>query len=408
MTGPPPAALKETLRPVERRRRLAALVLIAPLVLFLAINFLAPVAMLLSHGFIEDALPEAWPETGAALAAWDGPGLPDEHLAALLVEELAASNRSGTLSGVANRLNHDIAGFRSLLFKTADALPLPSDRSPLAALTSIDTRWGEPETWASLRHAAGPLTSFYLLAAIDRRLDAEDRVTAVPPERSVFVDVFIRTFAISAQVTVLCLLLGYPVAYLLATLPERLSHPLLILVLLPFWTSILVRTAAWAVLLQTEGVINDALLWLGVIAEPLALIYNRTGVLVAMTHVLLPFLVLPLYGVMKGIKPDTGRAARSLGAGPVTTFLRVFLPQSMPGIVAGCIIVFVLSLGYYVTPALVGGAGDQMISSFIAFYTSRSLNWGMSAALSMILLVATIVLAGIVARLVGAREMKWG
>lgn len=362
---------------------------------------------MLSRGLVEKELPGAWPKTAEALAAWDGPGLPDEVLVDVFVDELAVSSRDGTLSAVANRLNYDIAGTRSLLFETANALPLPDGRSPLTALTDIDSRWSDPETWASLRHAAGPLTSFYLLASIDRRLDADNRVSAVPHERAVFVDVFIRTFAISAEVTLLCLLLGYPVAYLLATLPERVSNPLMILVLLPFWTSILVRTAAWAVLLQTEGVINDALRWLGLIAEPLALIYNRTGVLVAMTHVLLPFLVLPLYGVMKGIRPDTGRAARSLGAGPIATFVRVFLPQSLPGVAAGCVIVFVLSLGYYVTPALVGGAGDQMISSFIAFYTSQSLNWGMAAALAMILLAATFAFTIVVTRLAGMREMRW-
>lgn len=407
MTGPPPAALKETLRLVERRRRRGAFALIAPLILFLAINFLAPVAVMLSRGLVEKELPDAWPQTAEALRAWDGAPLPEDVLVDVFVDELAASSRDGTLSGVANRLNYDIAGFRSLLFETANALPLPTDRSSLAALTEIDVRWSDPDTWASLRHGAGRLTSFYLLASVDRRLDAEDRVTSVPSEHAVFVDVFIRTFAISTEVTLLCLLLGYPLAYLLATLPQRISNPLLILVLLPFWTSILVRTAAWAVLLQTEGVINDALQWLGLATEPLTLIYNRTGVLVAMTHVLLPFLVLPLYGVMKGIRPETGRAARSLGAGPVTTFVRVFLPQSLPGVAAGCIIVFVLSLGYYVTPALVGGAGDQMISSFIAFYTSQSLNWGMAAALAMILLAVTVALTVVVARLVGTREMQW-
>ena len=160
----------------------------------------------------------------------------------------------------------------------------------------------------------------------------------------------------------------------------------MILVLLPFWTSLLVRTCAWIVLLQSKGVVNDSLLWLGIIDEPLPLIYNRFGVCVAMTHILLPFMILPLYSVMKAISPAYMRAAASLGAPPLTAFLRVYLPQTLPGIGAGCLLVFILALGYYITPALVGGAADQMISYFIALYTTETVNWGMASALGAMLL----------------------
>jgi putative spermidine/putrescine transport system permease protein len=175
----------------------------------------------------------------------------------------------------------------------------------------------------------------------------------------------------------------------------------MILVLLPFWTSLLVRTTAWVVLLQNKGIVNDSLIALGILQEPTQLIYNRIGVYVAMTHVLLPFMILPLYSVMRGISPSFVRAARSLGAPPTTAFLRVYLPQCLPGIGAGCLLVFVLALGYYITPALVGGAGDQMIAYFIAFYTTATINWGLASALGVVLLVATLMLCATYNKLVG-------
>ena len=199
--------------------------------------------------------------------------------------------------------------------------------------------------------------------------------------------VFVDTVWLCLLTAVISLILGYPLAYRLATLPEGTANLLMILVLLPFWTSLLVRTASWIVLLQREGPINEALEWLGLINEPLALVYNRAGVYIAMTHVLLPFMVLPLYSVMRGIPPNYVRAALSLGAKPTTAFLKVYLPMSMPGVAAGCLLVFILAIGYYITPALVGGQSDQMISYFVAFYTLQTVNWGMAAALGSVLLV---------------------
>jgi putative spermidine/putrescine transport system permease protein len=209
-------------------------------------------------------------------------------------------------------------------------------------------------------------------------------------------------------VTLWCLVLGYPLAYKLASLPARVSNLLLILVLLPFWTSLLVRTGAWVVLLQREGLVNDALLALRLIEQPLQLVYNRFGVYVAMTHILLPFMVLPLYSVMRGIPPQYMRAAASLGARPLRAFLRIYLPQTMPGIAAGCLLVFILAIGYYITPALVGGVNDQMISYFVAFYTNQTVNWGMASALGAVLLIATLALFVLYARLVGIDRLKLG
>src|SRR5262249_16779054 len=194
----------------------------------------------------------------------------------------------------------------------------------------------------------------------------------------------------------------------LATARERVANLLMILVLLPFWTAVLVRTAAWLVILQREGMVNGLLRRLGVITEPLSLIHNRTGVYIAMTYVLLPFMILRIYGVRKGVWPVAVRAALSLGARPLVAFRRVYLPQTLPGVSAGCLLVFILAIGYYVTPALVGGADDQMISYFIAFYTNQTLNWGMAAALGVILLGITLLLYVVHSRLSGAVSLKWG
>ena len=223
-----------------------------------------------------------------------------------------------------------------------------------------------------------------------------------------FRNVLGRTLWISAVVTLMCLLLGYPVAFFIAQQPPSRASLLLFLVLLPFWTSLLVRTVAWVVLLQREGILNNLLLSLGLITEPIRMIFNRFAVYVAMVHVLLPFMVLPLYAVMKGISPTYVRAAWSLGAPPATAFRRVYLPQTLPGVGAGCLMVFIQALGYYITPALVGGADDQMISYFIAFYASKTVNWGMAAALSIMLLAATLALYAVYNRLVGIEKMRLG
>ena len=190
----------------------------------------------------------------------------------------------------------------------------------------------------------------------------------------------------------------------------RTANLLLILVLLPFWTSLLVRTSAWKVLLQQQGVINDTLVWLGLVADDarLTMINNQFGTIVAMTHILLPFMILPLYSVMKTIPPSYVRAAKSLGATPTTAFRRVYFPQSVPGIGAGCILVFILSIGYYITPELVGGTTGTFISNRIAFHISPSLNWGLAAALGTILLVVVLVLYWVYDRIVGIDNVSLG
>ncbi|CAH2784956.1 MAG: Spermidine/putrescine import ABC transporter permease protein PotB (TC 3.A.1.11.1) [uncultured Paraburkholderia sp.] len=180
--------------------------------------------------------------------------------------------------------------------------------------------------------------------------------------------------------------------YWISTLSERRANLVMILVLIPFWTSILVRVAAWIVILQSEGLVNKALIGSGLLHDPLALLFNRTGVYISMTHILLPFMILPLYSVMKSIPPTYQRAAVSLGSHPFAAFWRVYVPQIYPGIGAGALLVFILAIGYYITPALLGGPNDQMVSYYVAYFTNVTINWGMACALGALLLAATLVL----------------
>jgi putative spermidine/putrescine transport system permease protein len=282
-------------------------------------------------------------------------------------------------------------GARTLILRTASRLgPEPADAR--AELLALDRRWGESSVWSVLKRESGRLTPFYYLTAAGLRRDAKGRVERVPEDRRIFLDVLGRTFMISATTTLLCLVLGYPAAHLLAGASSRWAPVLMVMVLLPFWTSTLVRTTAWIVLLQNEGLVNRTLRMLGLISGSLPLFANRFAVLVAMTHVLLPYMVLPLYGVMKSVPPDLLRAASGLGANPIRAFVRVYVPQTLPGIYAGSILVFVLALGFYVTPALVGGPSDQMMSYFVALYTNESLNWGLASALGTTLLISAALI----------------
>ncbi len=400
--------LKARLRRAERMRQVKAFGLIAPLLGFLLVTFVVPIASMMMRSVHDTELSAVWPQVSAAISTWhDRKALPDEATFAALAHDIKTSYKERTLSTAARRLNYDLRNGRSLVFSTARALPETADRWTDAVLTA-NPRWGDVETWGAVSRASGPFTGFFLLAALDRHRTAAGRIVPTPAEEAIFIDVLQRTFVISLAVTLLCLAMGYPVAYLLAALPPNRGNLLMILVLLPFWTSLLVRTAAWVVVLQENGIVNNTLIWLGIIEKPVRLIYNQIGVYVAMTHILLPFMILPLYSVMKAIPPSYVRAARSLGATPATAFLRVYVPQTLPGIGAGGILVFIMAIGYYITPALVGGAGDQMISYFIAYYTSSSVNWGLASALGAVLLSATLILYWLYNRLVGADAVKLG
>jgi len=402
------AALRRALTHSGRREQLRAAALVLPLFLFLLATFIVPIGAMLGRAFFDREVAEIMPRVTSELARWDGRALPPDAAYSALIEDVRAAREAGTLASAATRLNYDVAGFRTLLFATGRRLGGEVAGSPREILGAIDPKWNDLETWAVIRRASAPVTDFYLLAALDLRRDANGSITATQPEQAVFRNVLGRTLWISGVVTFVCLLLGYPVAYFIARQPPGRAAVLLFLVLLPFWTSLLVRTVAWVVLLQREGILNNLFLSLGLVNEPVRMIFNRFAVYVAMVHVLLPFMVLPVYAVMKGISPSHLRAASSLGAAPFTAFRRVYVPQTLPGVGAGCLMVFIQALGYYITPALVGGADDQMISYFIAFYASKTVNWGMAAALSIMLLAATLALYAVYDRMVGIDKMRLG
>jgi ABC-type spermidine/putrescine transport system permease subunit I len=220
-----------------------------------------------------------------------------------------------------------------------------------------------------------------------------------------FVRILANTFWIALLSTVTCLAVGYPFAYLMTIVSGRVAGLLLIAVLLPFWSSLLVRTFAWQVILRDTGIINRFLLDLGLIREPLTLIRTTGGVIIGMSHILLPFMVLPLYAVMRRIDPEFGRAAANLGARPATAFLRVFLPLSLPGVFAGCLLVFILALGFYITPALLGGLRDQMISQLIVQQIQQRLDWGFGTAMSVLLVGITLAILFVLSRVVRLRDV---
>ncbi|MFV0662665.1 ABC transporter permease [Denitromonas sp.] len=404
----PVVGLKQRLRRAERRRKLLYGALILPLALFLAIAFIWPIAALLKRSVDNPEVHGALPQTLAVLKHWSGDELPPAEAYAALASELTAIRGTPELGAAAKRLNRETPGYRSLIMKTARKMPLAEGVDAQGALMTIDSRWSDVDIWHTIKRTGTPYTAFYMLSALDLSMDADGSLSATPPEESIYLDILGRTFWMSLIVAGCCLLLGFPVAYLMATLPQGKSNSLMIFVLLPFWTSVLVRVAAWIVLLQNDGLVNQALMALGLTDAPLQLVFNRVGVYIAMVHILLPFMVLPLYSVMKGISPVYMRAALSLGCPPFKSFWKVYFPQTLPGIGAGTLLVFIICMGYYITPALLGSPKEQMVSYFIAFYTNQTINWGMAAALSAVLLAATLVLYVFYARRLGTSQAPAG
>jgi putative spermidine/putrescine transport system permease protein len=376
-----------------------ALLLVAPLAIFLLLIFVVPIGALLTRAVQNPEIATALPHTGAVLRDWDRRSPPGDAAYAALATDLTAVADGEAMGALARRLNTEIPGYRSLVAKTARAMPLADEAGHAlppaqirAKILEIDDRWGDVKYWQAIAKNGGTYSPFYLLASLDHKQDAFGHIVATDPEQQIYLAVFSRTFVIGAVVTVCALLLGYPLAYWISTLSERRANLVMILVLIPFWTSILVRVAAWIVILQNEGLVNKALVGSGLIHDPLALLFNRVGVYISMTHILLPFMILPLYSVMKSIPPSYQRAAISLGSHPFAAFWRVYVPQTYPGIGAGALLVFILAIGYYITPALLGGPNDQMVSYYVAYFTNVTINWGMACALGGLLLAATLVL----------------
>ena len=404
--------LKRSLRRATARRRVRTFLLVVPILAFLMVTFVFPVIDMLFRSVDNQIVSSVLPRTTLAIQSWDPASeeLPPEFVFEALVLDVQESFKDKTLGRAGRRLNYEKSGVMSLFRKSGRRAKRITEAPFKDQVIAIDQRWADVATWQLIHQESSKVTESYFLSAVDLRVDYKGEVSWKAEERRIYLFLFYRTLWMSALITIFCLLLGYPIAFLLATLPPRHSNLLLILVLLPFWTSLLVRTTAWIALLQSEGVLNDLMVFLGIISEDgrLQMIHNKIGTFVAMTHILLPFMILPLYSVMKTISPSYMRAARSLGASPFTSFLRVYMPNTVPGIGAGCILVFILSIGYYITPALVGGRTGTFISNIIALHISETLNWGLAAALGVILLFLVLLLYFLYDRIVGVANMKLG
>lgn len=408
--------LKVSLNRALRKRKITALLLVTPLFLFILLTFLGPIFDMLLRSVDNKIAMQILPQTVVLLDDWDEHSgeLPDEAVFKAFVEDAQVASVNKTISRFGKRLNYEKSGMSSLFRKTGRKLkkfdPDKLETSYKAFVLKIDKKWKKPETWWLIKRESGRYTASYYYAAVDAEIGADGEVTMKPDDQRIYMKLLKRTLWLSVVITFLTVLLGYPIAYLLASLKTRTSNLLMILVLLPFWTSLLVRTSAWIALLQKEGVINDVLVGLHIISDEnrLAMIHNQTGTIIAMTHILLPFMILPLFSVMKTIPPSYMRAARSMGANSFTAFRRVYFPNTVAGIGAGGILVFILAIGYYITPALVGGTSGTLISNFIAYHISTSLNWGLAAALGAILLAIVLVLYILYDKIVGIDNMKLG
>jgi putative spermidine/putrescine transport system permease protein len=378
-----------------RRSSAGAIVLLTPMIMFLAIFFVWPLLLVFKEAVSNGAASAALRLTAASASRWDGKSPPPVELRRAFMADVQALDDQ-QLGELVRRLNSEQPGFRTLMNKTVSAI---RGGGGGLDLSTIDKRWDDVAHWQAIARTTSPYTDRNLLAAIDLKRESTGEIVNMEPGASANRQILLRTFLVSFVVTAACLACGFPFAVLLSSTTGWYRRVLLGAVLLPLWTSLLVRTAAWYILLQDRGVINEALLDLGVIETPLPLIFNRFGVVIAMTHVLLPFMVLPIYSVLIAIPKNLMPAAASLGAHPFTAFRRILVPLSLRGVAAGSLLVFMSALGYYITPALIGGANDQMVSSVIAFYATGSANWGMAAALGLVLLAATLVLYSVYSRL---------
>lgn len=400
--------LKTKLQQSNRRAQLLFFGLTLPLLAFIIISFIYPLVNMAHQSFYNPHVAKTLPKTLERLEQWDIKTPVPDDVYKIYLDEIKTRERFA-VGKVASQVNYIAPGSKRAILRSLRVLrKYKDDADPRALLLKADKKWGQPELWANIRLAGQPYSINNYLVAFDFEIKPDGNIEARDADKRVYFPILQRTIVLSLGITLLCLLMGYPIAYQIANLPARKANLLIILVLLPFWTSILVRTSAWIVLLQGQGTVNDILVYLGLINDDnrLELIFNMTGTVIAMVHVLLPFMVLPLYSVLKGIDPSYMRAAESMGATRWHAFRTVYFPQSLPGVGAGCILVFILSVGFYITPALVGGTSGTLISNFINHHIQDSLNWGLAAALSTVLLIVVLGVYYIYNRLVGVNPIK--
>jgi len=401
--------LKVSLQKAERRNKIRAILLVAPLLLFILFTFLIPIGDMLLRSVDDSHINTVFPKTFKEYKKWDRQDLPSEELYKTMFFEVKDSE-GYAIGKASTRMNYAKSGWKSLLKKSKRKFKKIEEGPYKEQMIAIDKKWADMEYWKALGVMVDASTAGYYLNAVDLKYNVDKEVVRQKENRRIYNHTWFKTFKVSVLVMVFCLMLGYPIAYLLSTLPLKYSNLLMICVLLPFWTSLLVRTVAWMVMLQQKGVFNNLLVMSNIIADEnrFKLMYNETATIIVMTQILLPFMVLPLYSVMRTISPNYMRAALNLGASPLHAFWKIYMPNSVPGISAGCMLVFILAIGYYITPELVGGKDGQMIGNWIAYHLKTTLNWGLCAALGAILLGVMTVLYWVYNKLVGIENIKLG
>lgn len=403
--------LSVKLKQVESYRRRTALLLVAPLLLFILFTYIFPIGSLLFRSIDNTQLNALLINTHAEIHEWDGTDLPNEEVFKAFFKDLRIATDNKEQGKIATRLNYELSGMSSLTKKTArKAKKFDEDKNFKDQFLNVHKKWGQTVTWNAIQRATVPYHGRKYLTTFDLEQDFDGSIKRKPEDMRINVTLWLRTIFVAVGVTISCLLLAFPIAHLLATLPGKYSNLLMICVLLPFWTSLLVRTSSWMVLLQTQGVLNDILVFFNIVddQERLVMMYNMMGTFIAMTQILLPFMVLPLYSVMKTISPSLMRAATSMGSTPFHAFRRIYFPLTYSGISAGSLLVFVLAIGYYITPALVGGAKGTLISNRIAYHMQNTLDWSLATAMGGVLLVTVLAVYYVYNRIVGIDNMRLG
>jgi len=412
--------LEQSLRKAERKNKIKAFLLVAPLLLFLLITYISPIAEMFTRSVDDKMVTNMLPKTFKAMENWDGQELPPEEVFAAFLFDYTTLVKAKTQGKIDQRLNKEKNGFNSILKKLkrkimqqklhTKSMKKFEEGNYKEQIISVHKRFGDVAYWRAIKRTAPPYSIGKYLKAVDMLKDENGNIVKVEESRRIYVQLWLRTLEVAFFVTLLCFLMGYPIAHLLATIPMKYSNLLMICVLLPFWTSLLVRTASWMILLQQQGVVNDFFVMTGLVADDNRpeMMYNKVGTYVAMSQILLPFMVLPLYSVMKTVSPSLMRAGKSLGGTPFVSFWKIYFPLTISGIGAGSLLVFIIAAGYYITPELVGGASGKLISNSIAYHMKQTLDWSFASAMGLMLLSGVMVVYWIYNKIVGIDNIKLG
>ena len=402
--------LEISLKKAERANKVKAFLLVVPLLLFLLITYISPIGELFSRSIDDKMITNMLPKTFKAMKTWDGQELPSEEVYASFLSDYKILVEAKTQGKLGQRLNKEKNGFNSILKKLKRKMKNFEEGNTKNQIISVHKRFADVNYWRAIKRTAPPYSIAKYLKAVDMYTDENENIVKVEEGRRVYVKLWLRTLEVAFFVTLFCFLMGYPIAHLLATIPMKYSNLLMICVLLPFWTSLLVRTASWMILLQQQGVINDFFVLIGLVSDNNRpeMMYNKVGTYVAMSQILLPFMVLPLYSVMKTVSPSLMRAGKSLGGTPFVSFWKIYFPLTISGIGAGSLLVFILAVGYYITPELVGGASGTLISNQIAHHMKQTLDWSFASAMGLMLLVGVMAIYWIYNKLVGIDNIKLG